>query len=360
MKAREIYDNDLILQNTYLLPNFQIGNPMYEEADENAITYARRLYETDTMLLVILKTPFLPEDGGELYFETIVDFVDKEEFFANAITVQEFIDNAQFVQMGHEDMDLIAMNHKNNISIVQNPNTNFIDIKTTSFYKIPSDVYSEFSAKPNEAIEFFKLPELCSLTIEFSEIFNDYNLMNTLVNSYQSYAAYKSELESTKNLDNDAIIKELNNKIEEIKQTQPLVLIESYKEDIVEMISDPSILELIQQYNEKEDINNKIATDKKNGALSLNTEEMKELFLLQMENSVFALNTLDDLYKTDTNQFENDMVFYDKVLNAIAFTLYNFQLHYELIEKGQNAKLTLIDEAQINNNEPNNSSGMVM
>lgn len=344
MKLRKKHSIQDVLERTYVTKSVLTSNSDEDYLDDNLLSFVRPVLETETHVFSVYKTPYYLSYGEpKLHYETMIKIETKESFENKYISLGEVIGTFELKPCTFEGATLLYFSEMLNIGLIQNGETNSIDLNNIMFYTVKSQDLEGEQPVIIEDLHHVSSTEIATLLLESSQLFDDYVLMNTLVEGYITSSNNINYFAQGITENFEEAKEQIEGEIELALKTNALEFVTKNKEDIEGLLQSPYIIDSVifsNQNNKKQ-----IKYDTKNYVIEeLDATDLKNLYIADCKLTLMDLELLNKEYLKDKESFNDYINLSNDLLKSSVTTLYAYQTEYQILpEPNGKALLQIID-----------------
>jgi hypothetical protein len=332
MKLRKKYTVQDVLERTYVTKSVLVANSEQDYLDENLMSYVRPILETEDHVLSVYKTPYyLYDDEPKLHYESMVKIETKASFNANYMSLGEVVSTLELRPYTFDDASLLFHSQLLNLGLIQNVDMSSIDLNNIMLYRVSNeDLLNEKPFKSDD-LSFISSTEILTLILENNKMFDDYMLMNYLVDAYITCHNKISYFKQGTPEQVDTTKENIQREIDEAVKTNALEFITKNKDDIQDILKSPYLLDSVHYSNKhnKKQIN----YDKEANVIEkLDAEDLKNLYLADCYLALEDLKELNNEYHTNKEHYEEIISSTQKLMDTCITALYAYQIDYGILE----------------------------
>lgn len=330
MKQRKIYTKEEIEESLYLMLEDENGQGY------RGFNYVRTLLETDNNIVYIQALPYFEKQDSKKIsyrFETVVQ--GKESFYSETVPYNDIKNELKPLGKKYVNSTILYYNEKYNIALVQSNQDKDITVNELSLVQLPKEKLYGLKASNIADLDFVTPDELMYYVVQDTNMFNDYHVMNCLIETCTIAQENLDIINSYKYQDVDEYISIVEQKLEHLKSLNTISIMTVYKNDIEQMLKDESVLDIVDMLNSSKSYKH-IRYDNETGELlNVDDEDMANLLKVSYETSLLFLKDAKTLVKDEFTIKTKEQV-YNMVLDGATVALYQYQTKYGIIDSNSN------------------------
>lgn len=339
MKQKHTYNFDFILQNTFLIANGETSSQQQDAFTSNLAILRPLISYVDGGLFAYTKTLSQNKQDQETIAFTSGEFFEWNEV-DEFVSLNKIINNLQPVSLTNHNINIVAYDEQNEIAIIHT--TTKTDMPNVMFQHISkNELFGNF-VTTKQTLHTQEPKDFIKQILHATTLWDDYHIINDLIDIYLEEQIYYNDLVATDNLDNDVLMEQFSQNIATLQTLSDDDFYEQRETYVKPFIYDTSLLyQLVSDYNNQNP--NSTITIQDDSSIHFTANNLKNLCIYYNQTRIKEHEVLVAINQTNTLEIEHSKTIMEQSLGAVKTCLSSFQQTYDIIKPNNDILLQKID-----------------